>query len=279
MAGSGGKGGGAAMAPVLNGPAANDGTPTYTDKDGTAMVPMNGPGGASPMPLDQYNATYGGAAPATPTAPAGFNINDAASNSMRGAIAGTNAAMGPLNVGAYMNPYNDAVINRTQQDIARQQQMATNQLDAQASAAGAFGGSRHGVAQGVMAGEYGRAAGDIFANQRQAGYNTAFNNAMADRGQRLGAASQLGALGNMAFNTGRTINQDLLTQGLLQQSLQQALLDRAAGDMANYASGPLDSLSAPLAALGASPKPTTTTQTNNPGILGTLGALKYMNIL
>jgi len=89
-----------------------------------------------------------------PMAPQGqFNVNQAAAGGLQQAMQGTQQAMqGPLNVGAYANPYTSAVIDRTQQDIERQRQMAMNTLGAQATAAGAFGGSRQGVAEGVMAG-------------------------------------------------------------------------------------------------------------------------------
>ena len=54
------------------------------------------------------------------------------------------AAAGP-NIGQFMNPYTSQVIGRTGMDMARQAQIAQNQLGAQATQAGAFGGSRHGV--------------------------------------------------------------------------------------------------------------------------------------
>lgn len=231
-----------------------------------------------------------GTAPATPPAtpaqaPAptpnpAFNVNQAAATGLQGAMAGTQQAMGgPLNVGAYMNPYTQEVIDRTQNDIERQRLMALNNVGAQAERANAFGGSRQALVEGTTNAEYGRMAGDMAAQQRMAGYNTAMANAMADRTGRLGAASQLGSLANQAFNTGRTINQDMLQQGLLQQSLQQALLDSAATDMSNYANAPMNSLSAPLAALGAANmNQQTQTTTQNPGILGTLGALKYIGM-
>jgi len=199
--------------------------------------------------------------------PQPFNVNTAASQSLQGAIGGTQAAMrGPLNVGAYMNPYTTNVINRTQQDIARQQQMAQNTLGAQAQSAGAFGGSRHGVAQGVMAGEYGRMAGDIAAQQRQAGYGQALTAAMQDRAARLGAASQLGSLGQQAFQTGQTIQQQQMQQGLMQQALQQQLIDAARQQYAGYTGAPQASLSAPLAALGVVPNQSTTTTSTQRGL-------------
>jgi hypothetical protein len=201
----------------------------------------------------------------------GFNVNQASAGALQGAIGGTQRAMqAPLQVGAYANPYTSAVIDRTQQDIERQRQMSMNTLGAQATAAGAFGGSRQGVAEGVMAGEYGRMAGDMAAQQRQANYSQALQAAMADRQARLGAASQLGGLGQQAFQTGQTIQQNQLQQGLLQQGMQQALIDAAKQQYAGYTASPMQSLSAPLAALGATPTPQTTTQSQSPGLFNYL---------
>ena len=228
--------------------------------------------GAGPNPVNaampmQQGGTY---------QPQPFNVNTAAANSLQGAMAGTQQAMNaPLQVGAYMNPYTDAVINRTQDDIERQRQMASNNLSAQANAANAFGGSRQGVAEGVLAGEYGRMSGDMAARQRQSGYGQALNAAMADRNARAGYAGQLGGLGQQAFSTGQAINQQQMMQGTMQQALQQSLYDAARNQFAGYSNAPMNSLSAPLAALGAAPAPQSSQTQTNPGILGTLGVLKY----
>ena len=220
------------------------------------------------QPTAQPNATY---QPAPMAPQPGFNVNQASAGALQGAIGGTQRAMqGPLQVGAYANPYTSAVIDRTQQDIERQRQMSMNTLGAQATAANAFGGSRQGVAEGVMAGEYGRMAGDMAAQQRQANYSQALQAAMADRQARLGAASQLGGLGQQAFGTGQTIQQNQLQQGLLQQGMQQALIDAAKGQYAGYTASPMQSLSAPLAALGAAKVPETATETENQGLFGIL---------
>lgn len=234
---------------------------------------MAGPAPAPTMaaqPTAQPNATY---QPAAMAPQQGFNVNQASAGALQGAIGGTQRAMqAPLQVGAYANPYTSAVIDRTQQDIARQQQMASNQLGAQATAANAFGGSRQGVAEGVMAGEYGRMAGDIAAQQRQQNYSQALQAAMADRQARLGAASQMGQLGQQAFQTGQTIQQNQLQQGLLQQGMQQALIDAAKGQYAGYTASPMQSLSAPLAALGAAPAPQSTTKSVDGGLFGNVQA-------
>ena len=222
------------------------------------------------QPTAQPNATY---QPAPMAPQPGFNVNQASAGALQGAIGGTQRAMqAPLQVGAYANPYTSAVIDRTQQDIERQRQMAMNTLGAQATAANAFGGSRQGVAEGVMAGEYGRMAGDMAAQQRQQNYSQALQAAMADRQARLGAASQLGGLGQQAFQTGQTIQQNQLQQGLLQQGMQQALIDAAKGQYAGYTASPMQSLSAPLAALGAAQQggQSTTTSSASPGLFSYL---------
>ena len=66
-----------------------------------------------------------------------------------------------------------------------------------------------------------------------------------------------------------------MAQGLLQQALQQQLINAARADFGNYGASPADSLTMPLTALGVVPTPESTMTTNNPGILGTLGAIKY----
>jgi len=230
---------------------------------------MAGPAPAPTMaaqPTAQPNATY---QPAPMAPQQGFNVNQAAAGALQGAIGATQQAMqGPLQVGAYANPYTSAVIDRTQQDIERQRQMAMNTLGAQATAARAFGGSRQGVAEGVMAGEYGRMAGDMAAQQRQQNYSQALQAAMADRQARLGAASQMGQLGKQAFGTGQAIQQQQAQQGLLQQGIQQALIDAARQQYSGYTGSPMQSLQAPLAALGAAPAPQSTTKTENQGLFG-----------
>jgi len=221
-------------------------------------------------------AGAGGGMPtmATPQATAGFDVNRAAAGALQQAMGGTMGAMtGPLQVGAYMNPYTQNVIERTQQDIERQRQMAANQLGAQASAAGAFGGSRQGVAEGVLAGEYGRMGADIAAQQRQAGFSQAMQSAMADRAARLGAAQQLAGLGQQAFTTGQTIQQQQAQQGLLQQALQQQLIDAARGQYAGYIGQPERSMALPLQALGAVPYPSTTREGTQPGLFSYLQSI------
>jgi hypothetical protein len=83
----------------------------------------------------------------------------------------------------YMNPYTQNVIETGQADIERQRQMASNTLGAQAQAAGAFGGSRQAVQEGVLAGEALRQAGALSAQQRGQAFQTALQSGQFDIGQ------------------------------------------------------------------------------------------------
>jgi len=264
---------GAAAGAALGG----SGTPVTTE-----AMPAGGKGGISnvqPAAAPTVQPAQAVAQPAATYQPAvmpqqqGFNVNQASASALQGALGSTQKAMqDPLNVGAYANPYTSAVIDRTQQDIERQRQMAMNTLGAQATAANAFGGSRQGVAEGVMAGEYGRMAGDMAAQQRQQNYSQALQAAMSDRQARLAAASQMGQLGQQAFGTSQAIQQQQAQQGLLQQGIQQALIDAARQQYAGYTGAPAQSLQAPLAALGIAQQggASTTTKSANPGLFSYL---------
>lgn len=172
-----------------------------------------------------------------------------------------NAALQGPNIGQFMNPYTSEVIGRTGMDIARQAAMQQNALGAQATRAGAFGGSRHGVAEGTMLGDYGRTFGDIAAQQRQQGFNTALG--AAENQQQM-----LSQLAGQGFGFGQALNQQQMQQGSQQQALMQSLIDAARGQYAGYTGAPMSSLSAPLAALGAVPSgQQTSTQTQRPGLM------------
>jgi len=176
------------------------------------------------------------------------------------------AAAGP-NIGQFMNPYTQDVIGRTGMDMARQAAMQQNMLGAQAGAAGAFGGSRHGVAEGTMLGDYGRAFGDIAAQQRQQGFNTALGAAQNQQGIQSNLANQ-------GFGFGQQIGQTQMQQGTGQQAMIQSLIDAAKGQYAGYTGAPMQSLTAPLAALGAANMgQSTTTQSQKPGLFN------YMSLL
>ena len=179
----------------------------------------------------------------------------------------------------YMNPYTNEVIGNTQADIERQRLIAQNQIGAQAGAAGAFGGSRHGVESALTNEAALRQMGQTSAALRQTGYGQAQSAAQQDIANqmqasqmRLGAAGQLGNIANLGFGMGQELNQGLAQQGMQQQALQQALIDAARQQYAGYANAPGGSLSYMAQALGSTPVPQTQTTSSNPGLFGLLSA-------
>lgn len=222
-----------------------------------------GKGGASAA-RPMQTPTQGQYAPLAPTS--GFNVNQAAAGGLEQAFRGTQQAMQGPNIGQFMNPYTSMVTGQTLSDLERQRQMAMNTTGAQATQAGAFGGSRQGVAEALTNEAFARQGAQTFGNLQQQGFNTALGAAQRQQQAQMGGAAQLGQLGQQAFGTGQAIQQQQMQQGLMQQGLQQALIDAARGQFAGYAGAPQAALAAPLAALGAAPVPQTSTQTSNPGL-------------
>ena len=235
-----------------------------------------------------------------------FDVNQAAAGGLQQAMLGTQREMGfqpqqiqatgyrpatiaGTSLGAYTNPYENQVVNQALGDIERFRKMGINQTGAQATQAGAFGGSRHGIAEAETNRNYMQQAADTASRLRQAGFQNAQSLAGQDVGamnaaaqfgatnqmtaqttnaanqlaasqQRLGAASQMGALGNQAFNTGQTINNNLLQQGGMQRALQQQLIDAAKGQYGGWTGAPAQGLNYLGSALGMQPNQSTTTQ-------------------
>ena len=123
--------------------------------------------------------------------------------------------------GAYGNA--TQVVNNTMNDLERTRQMQQNQMGASASAANAFGGSRHGIADAETNLGFGRQAADTAAQLRLGGYNQALNSAAQD----------------VKFGyQGRDIQNDQAKQGLQQQIMNQALIDSAGQQYQGYINSP-----------------------------------------
>ena len=133
--------------------------------------------------------------------------------------------MAGANVGQYMNPYTEQVIERGQQDIARQQQQALNVLGAQAPR-GAFGGDRYGLAEAQTAAEYGRQALDFGAQQRQQAFQQAQAQAQFDIQNQIARQQQEVA----AERARQQYNVGAQTQRQLEQLSQQNLAQQEAYD-------------------------------------------------
>ena len=77
----------------------------------------------------------------------------------------------------FMNPYQQEVIDRTAADMQRQDQINQLQQRQQLAAAGAFGGSRDALLRAEAASNLSRNIGDMAAEQRSQGFNTAMDRA------------------------------------------------------------------------------------------------------
>jgi hypothetical protein len=153
-----------------------------------------------------------------------------------GAQIAAGADFSPGAARAFMDPYQQAVTQEALKEVDRQAAMAQNQLAGQAVKAGAFGGSRFGVAQSELA----RSAQDLKSRRifedLSRNFQQAQGAARAANQQRLQAGQIFGQLGRATSGIGgamaglggqlqqqqrQDVNQLLGIGGLQQQQLQR----------------------------------------------------------
>ncbi len=203
-----------------------------------------------------------------PTAQPGQNVFNQSANAYTGALQGTQGVMqGGPNIGAFVNPFTQGVVNTSMDALNRARQMTMNDIGAQATQAGAYGGSRHGVAEAESNRNFYDVAGQTASNLYNTGFNTALGAAQGQQGMQLQAAGQLGNLSNLGFGYGTQLTNAQNTMGGQQQQMLQALIDAAKGQYGGFTGAPNAGLSSVLGALGAMPGGQgTTTQTSTPGL-------------
>lgn len=212
----------------------------------------------------------------------------------------------------YMNPYTSSVIDATTAANERARQIAGVSNQQHATQAGAFGGSRAGVADSLTNGEYDRnslstiaglnqanftqaqtaAQGDVSAQNTAKQFNAtqgqnaqqgSFANALAAQGLTLNAAGQLVQMNNNALNTATTQGGILSAVGDAQQQQSQTEINNA---IANWQAGKQLTIQEQQllnSALGLMPNQGTTTssgtssgssdKTESPGVGGILSGL------
>ena len=170
---------------------------------------------------------------------------------------GLGASLGAMNTGRfgtrqaqqYMNPYIEASLAPQMELMRRQQAQQGLQMAGQATQAGAFGGSRYGLAQ-VQQNLANQLAQQNLVGQ---GYNTAYQQAAqqynADQARRLQGlstalqgAGQLGQLGAQQFGQEVEANKLQSGYGAMQQAQQQKGLDVAYQDFLNQQNYPYKQL-------------------------------------
>jgi len=141
-------------------------------------------------------------------------------------LTGASAEFGPERIPAFMNPYEEQVVQQTMRDIAREGQIQEQGLQAQAAAAGAFGGSRQAVAERELARNVMEQQARTGAQLRMGGYERAgqmAQSAFEQARQRQLAQAQAGAgIGLQAAGMGQQAAQQMGQLGLQYGQLSQA---------------------------------------------------------
>jgi hypothetical protein len=158
-----------------------------------------------------------------------------------GALSGAAQGFTPSNVQAFMNPYQQQVIDESLRQINRQGDIARQNLQAQAVRAGAFGGSREGVQRAELERGLSEQRNAAITNALAQGYQGALGQSQQAfeqqqarqlaQGQALqSAAGATGALAQGQFGIGSQLAAGLGSLGsqLSAVGLQQGSLGEAA---------------------------------------------------
>ena len=241
----------------------------------TMFGPQGQPGGLMGQPLTVPGQQVAGF---TPTQQAGMQLAGQGIGAYQpyldAATAGMTAGLGTIGAGAqtlagaqyeptaermkqFMDPYQQQVTQEAMKEMDRQAQMQRNQLGAQATQAGAFGGSRFGVQQA----EQGRNLQDIKSrrifedmsrNYQQAlGAMQTANQQQLQQGQAFGQlgqvtsgiAGQMQGLGGAAQAMGQSDVNQLMGIGGMQQQLAQAGMTTDYQNQLALANAPFQALS------------------------------------
>ena len=153
----------------------------------------------------------------------------------RQGLAGAEAQFDPSGIGAFMDPYISQVVEQARKEVMRTGDLQKQQADAQAIAAGAFGGSRGAVQKG----EIDRAINDQIARQTAGLLSQGF-------GQALGASQQAFEAGK-----GRQLQRAGIAGQLAQTQAGLGLQGTAVGQQAAQTGAQLGLQAAQLGQRGA----------------------------
>ena len=170
-----------------------------------------------------------------------------------GQIAGTDLS-------AYTNPYESQVVDQSLSDLDRARQMQAMQLNAQATRAGAFGGSRQALMQSELGRNYLDQSARTASGLRQAGFQNAQQLAGQDIASRMQADLANQSTGLQAGTTNAQLAQQVnlanqasrnnMSQFNVENQLQASLANQAArNNMSQFNVG--NQLQASLANQGA----------------------------
>jgi hypothetical protein len=180
----------------------------YQQYSGEEVAPLSGQTTAG---LSGVNSAAGAAQP---------YMNAAAGATMAAATPVQPTAFSAGQVGQYMNPYNQSVVDATQNQFNNQNQQSAQFLNSQNISSGAFGGDRAGISQAVLANQQQTAQAPVIAGLYNQNYNQALSefNTQQGVGEQAQAFNdqQLGQMGNQMANIG-TAAQSAGLQGSMAQ--------------------------------------------------------------
>ena len=147
-------------------------------------------------------------------------------------LGGATQYMGPQAYQAFMSPYQQDVIQATEDLLQRQRQQGLAALQGQAVGAGAFGGAREGVARGAYEAERDIGIASQLANLRQAGLQQAQQQAAQAFAQQQALAQEKARMAGQGFTQQQALAQQLAQmagQGFAQQQALSQEQARQAG--------------------------------------------------
>lgn len=176
-----------------------------------------------------------------------------------------------LDRAAYTNPFTAEVEANALRNLDRQREIALMSNSDKARAASAFGGSRHGVVDAITNAEAIRGAGDLSAELRKMGFDTASGLMQQDIGNMLASSGAMVAGADAADKARLGKFSGLLGIGQQEQQQAQAELDDKYRRFMEKEGHDLENLNIRLSALGMSPygKTETATKTGQAGSSGT----------
>jgi hypothetical protein len=110
----------------------------------------------------------------------------------------------PADVQSWLNPYTTNVVDTTNTQLNRQRQLELGQVDSNAQAAGAFGGDRQSVAEGITNQNADMALASTDASLENTGYQTAVSDAFQNNQAKLAGNQNEIAAGQLQTNQAQT---------------------------------------------------------------------------
>lgn len=174
------------------------------------------------MTANAFTANAPQVGPVTGYQASGMNAANAGPAAM-GATTNINAAQtGGNDYQQFLNPYTSSVVDTTNKELRRQNDVTTAGIRARAAAAGAFGGSRGALQEAEASRNLGTQIAQTTAQLMSQGFDKATAVAMANtQNKQQAEVANAGAANTMSqFNAGQANNMGQFNAGLAQQANQ-----------------------------------------------------------